>query len=174
MGNIFKILGETKINPSPSSFPRRLVIELCECIHIHFRNMRLEYDDTEFLNFAYTMGQAAKNLVNYRMQSLERKKLPIDAINPWDDGHIKTEDGFTTGTDTQRHLHLIKFVKLLIREGGKITPILVKPIGDNKYQRLDGFCRYIAFKELGYAEIECFVNENAGPGDQYNIALVEE
>ena len=176
MGHIFKELAKLELKPFPTSFPTRLVVELCECIHIHYRNIRTEFSDREFLYYVYTLNGAAKSLMEYRMKDWERKTLPIDSVDPWDSTHVKmeTEDGWSAGAGTRDHSDRVKFVKMLIKEGRKITPILVKPIGDGKYKRMDGFCRYMAFKELGHTEIECFVDKNAVAGGQYNIKLTEE
>lgn len=174
MGNVYKVLSEIKIKPSPSSFPTRLVIELCECIHLHYRNIRVDFDDLEFLRFAYTIGQAAGNLSKHKMEKLERKTLSIDVIDPWDSGHIKIDDGFIAGSNTQEHRDKIDFIKSLIQRGRKITPILVRSLENGMYHRKNGFCRYMAFYELGYKEIECFINKDAVPIEQYNIPLLEE
>jgi hypothetical protein len=62
MGRVYAVLAKTKINPSPGYFPARLVVEDCENIHIHFRNIRIEMNDKEFLSFADTMTAAAGEL----------------------------------------------------------------------------------------------------------------
>jgi len=89
--------------------------------------------------------------------------IPLSQINPFDAWHTKDNDGFIVdGTQTQGHLKSIKFIKKRILEGGKMRPILVMKTGKNTYQRLDGFCRYWAYKELGRDKIPCIQGKIAG------------
>ena len=62
MGHIYKLLGEAVVPPAPEFYKTRLVVELCENIHIHHRNMRTEFSRAEFLRFADVMTRAAKEL----------------------------------------------------------------------------------------------------------------
>jgi len=62
MGNVYKILSVRKIKPQPDYFADRLIIELCENIHLHYRNLRIELSKSEFLEFADAIAEAAREL----------------------------------------------------------------------------------------------------------------
>jgi len=62
MGNVYKILGKAKVKPSPKYYSERLVVELCENVHIHYRNIRWELSYEEFFQFTDVMTEAAKLL----------------------------------------------------------------------------------------------------------------
>ncbi len=66
MGNVYKTLGKAKVPPTPKHYGERLVVELCENIHIHYRNLRIEFSDEEFFQFADIITQAAKRLKEIR------------------------------------------------------------------------------------------------------------
>jgi len=160
MGNVYKVLSQGKIDPSPTSCPTRIIVELCECIHLHYRNMRMEFNDKEFYEFALCIHYAIINLLKERMSRLERKNIPLDIINPYDSGHGETP---------------IDMLKEVIKQGVKIYPILVKPVDGKpyKYQRLDGYKRYMAIKELGFKEIECFIDPQGWPGGQLSLPQLQ-
>jgi len=60
--------------------------------------------------------------------------------------------------------------KEMIKAGKKLRPILVASNG----QRLDGFKRYMAHKELGHKTIEVIVDPNGRMGGQDGQAFNEE
>lgn len=164
MGNVYKILAEAKIKNSPDFFPTRLVIELCENIHLHYRNIRWEFSYEEFLQFADIVAKASDRFKNLRI----RKKILLTEINPCDGAHGEIPD--------KEHREGIEVLKPIIQSGKKILPILVIPVEGKsyKYQRLDGYKRYYAFKELGYTEIECFIDKKAKGGGQEGMSWIEE
>lgn len=53
------------------------------------------------------------------------------------------------------HRQAISDIKREIRRGKKIDPIVVKIKKDSSYDLVDGFCRFMAFKELGFKTIVC-------------------
>ena len=85
------------------------------------------------------------------------------------------------------HREGIDLVKKLIQKGLPILPILVKEIDDradilrmyrnNKekyvYVRMDGFKRLMAHVELGYKEIEAFIDQKAIRGGQNKSSWLE-
>lgn len=159
MGHVYKILSNATLKPSTDFFSQRMVVEECENIHLHYRNLRLEFSIDEFYIFAEKMQKAAEEL----QKGAELKKLPIEKVNPYNDTH---PEGFEN-TDKE-HREGIEKVKELIKKNVKILPILVRPVPgqEGTYQRYDGFKRYIAFKELGHKEIECLVSPKAKLGGQ--------
>jgi hypothetical protein len=157
MGNVYSELSKAKLKEYPEYYSTRFVVEECENIHIHYRNLRLEFSVDEFYVFAEKIHQASKVLESRG----EKKIIPLDKINPYNNTH---PIGFDK-TDKD-HIEGIAKVKDLIKQGKKILPILVKPLPDGTFQRQDGFKRFIAFKELGYKEIECMVSNTAKLGGQ--------
>jgi len=89
-------------------------------------------------------------------------KYPLHKINPYDKNH---PPGFEH-TDAE-HRQGIEVVKELIRQGKEIRPIAV----NEKMERLDGFKRYFAFKELGYYFIPIELQKR--PGCQYGKSFTE-
>lgn len=168
MGHVYRVLAEQTISPSPEYFPERLIVEDCENIHIHYRNLRIELGVREFIRFVEVMSSA---LDEFRTFGGKVRKLKIDDVDPYDSFHPK---GFEN-TDAQ-HRDGIEKVKRLIKAGKTILPILVRvPIDKQKlYKRQDGFKRYFAFKELGYKEINCFIVENRQLGGQEGMPWVWE
>jgi hypothetical protein len=119
--------------------------------------------------------------------SQNRASIDIDAINPYDVNH-------PPGRTDEDHVRGIEFAKERIRAGERILPILVRdftvdsdpeycgrpfnsaaglPV-DYRYQRLDGFKRYMACKELGHDKIECIIDNASFPGGQHKMGLVEK
>lgn len=164
MGNIYRVLAKKDIS-SPSFFPTRLVIEDCENIHLHIRNLRIEFSTREFINFVGALNTALKEFRNWGTPM----KIAINEINPYDKTHL---EGFENTNSC--HREGIEKVKQLIKIGKKILPILIKKLGKGKFQRLDGFKRYFAFKELGYKQIECYLVNKAKPGDQEGQSWIKE
>jgi hypothetical protein len=54
MGKIDKILANKNI-PKKGMLNSRLIIEWCENIHLHYRDMRMEFDEEDFEQLAITM-----------------------------------------------------------------------------------------------------------------------
>jgi len=96
------------------------------------------------------------------------KIIQLDDINTFDDDHVSYNTMFLVkpyaSTQTVCHRHVIEFIKCGLAEGKLIRPILVKKTSGliRKYQRLDGFCRYWAYKELGHVAIPSVLGEKPG------------
>lgn len=158
MGNVYKVLAERRIKPSPDWYDRRLVIELCENVHIHYRNLRTELSINEFFDLCRAMKDSLPELQNYLFQGREIVKIKLSEIDPFDDGHKEIEGYFDCGDETAIHAIGIAQIKKFISEGGEIMPIAVCFDAEkNKYVRMDGFKRFWAYKELGKEEIECYI-----------------
>lgn len=101
------------------------------------------------------------------------KRIKIAAINPftnhpkrlladktyWKD--LFLEKNFII--DRKSHLAVIAGIKNKIFQGERdIEPIIVEFTGNKSYSYnlVDGFCRYMAFKQLGYKTIKCELRTN--------------
>lgn len=154
---------ETRVVEEESDYyPRRLCIELQtnNRVHLHYREFRLDLHLNEFLEIAEAFAQAHKAYKEFagtpRMRLSEGlHTVPLDRIQPYDDGH-------RPGAIDEEHRKGIEGIKKRLLNGEKIDPILIRPNG----LRLQGFKRYMAYKELGYGEIECQVDAEANWGDQ--------
>ena len=93
-----------------------------------------------------------------------RFMIPIEEINPYDRRHQGVHEKWKRGPiDYDHHVEGIKIVKDGLQCGGQILPILITPVVgiSYKYQRLDGFKRYMAYKQLEKEKIPCYVNKMA-------------
>jgi len=106
------------------------------------------------------------------MRTDDVKDIQLGRINTFDDTHIKFGELFLVtpydSLQTINHRFVIEWLKVSINEGKKIRPILVKQITNDSYYRLDGFCRYWAYKELGRETIPCVIGDT--PGAQSNLS----
>ena len=118
--------------------------------------------------------------------SLTRVMIETDMINPYDVNH-------PPGRPDEDHLRGIEMTMTLITSGESILPILVRefdadsdpgygwqasdksagPPEGYRYQRLDGFKRYMAHKQLGHDKIECIIDNASFPGGQHRMGMVE-
>ena len=173
MGEIFKILGEKHPKTQPDYFAEKFVIELCENVHIHYRNIRIELSMNELMDFYRIMRDSMANLQEYLFEGQKTTLLPIDQIDPFDDGHIQADDSYdiTDGTKAE-HEEGIELFKQHLLGGGKFLPIVVWKDEENIYRRMDGFKRYWALKELGFKVIPCFVLNEYVAGVQEGMAVL--
>lgn len=82
MGRNKRHLSEQKLN-SKTIFPNRMIAECDETIHIHWRNLRLEMSDEDFVEFA---NMIIKAYSSYKMKDLHTKEgqhieLAIGRVN---------------------------------------------------------------------------------------------
>jgi hypothetical protein len=144
-------------------YPDRLSIEWQKNgdFHFHFRNFRLHSKANDFFTIMNGFINSKQSIENYKEfpynDTKERKivKVPIDTVQPYDCGHMP-------GVFDDYHREGIEMCKELIKQGKRIRPIAVLPNG----QRLDGFKRYFAQKELGITDIEVEVIPNGAYGCQ--------
>ena len=118
-------------------------------------------------------------------QDPPEENVPIEEINPYDIVHKEdptSPHGYLCYDlhETQAHEESIQVCIELIKRGHKILPISIVPIDlrdkeysgplkkGQKYQRLDGFKRYMAWKRLAYEKIPCYIfhSVNIRPGNQ--------
>ncbi len=157
MGHVYEELSKKKILQRSKYFSDRLILELCENIHLHYRNIRLEFDGNEFADFYRCFKEGFKKYQKYVLEHSEIQLIKLEDIDPFDSGHVQKDNYFDCGTLQQEHINGINFVKSLIAQSKKIRPIAITTVAPGKYKRMDGFKRYWAFKELGYTEIECYI-----------------
>ena len=76
MGQILILLAQRHVDSAPSLYNTRLQIEenVGEDIHIHFRNLRLEFTKEEFRDF----GSAVKEAYD-RMEENDAQPATVDA-----------------------------------------------------------------------------------------------
>jgi hypothetical protein len=151
--------------PEDTLFFNEGVIEEQEngCIHFHYQDMRIEMTPERFLMMARLFEQAKKAYNNEH-----EVMILMDLINPYDGGHFPTESEWRKydSDDYDRHMDGIAKVVDGIKKGKRIRPIAVKA-QDGRYQRYDGFKRYMACKQLGWANIPCYVvGDDVTPGCQ--------
>lgn len=154
---------------SPQNIPDEIVLgdimsleeQTNGVIHFHYRDLRFELAPVDFIR----MGKLFREAM-FSYASNWDTLIPLEDINPYDKRHWPTKTkwiekrGEKRGTrEVKEHKDGIQVVADGIEHGGKIFPILVEKINhpDYKYQRLDGFKRYMAYNYLGFSEIPCYV-----------------
>lgn len=159
------------LTPDSRYYPNRVSLELNRdnTCHFHYRDLRIHMTYEEFRQIANMFKKALNEMDNveelpYRdLDYPVQVRLDIDQVQPYDAGHLPLDDD-------KAHRMGIEYVKELIKSGKKIRPILVSPDG----QRLDGYKRYMAFKELGYTEIDCIIDPYGKMGGQHGQSFTLE
>lgn len=159
---------DVPIKANTAYYPNRVLIELNRdnTVHFHYRDLRLHWSSEEFDRIADMFIEAKKNFDNledFPYKEAGQMWIDIDLIQPYDAGHRAL-------AIDQEHRDGIEYVKKLIQNGETIRPILVSTKG----QRLDGFKRYMAAKELGHTEIECIIDPFGVMGGQHNQNLIAD
>ncbi len=94
---------------------------------------------------------------------MRRQFLDLRNCELQDDMHRFNADGSFTvdvekdGKTTEEHREGIEYIKKVLINGQKIRPILVRDNEDGTYQRLDGFKKAMAMKELNYQYVEAYI-----------------
>jgi hypothetical protein len=146
-------------------YPNRSTIEIQKdnTAHFHYRDLRLHWSEEEFIQIAeqFTKGyKKFKKISDFPYSDIKEKTrlwIDIDLIQPYDEGHKPL-------AIDKHHREGIDVVKKLIKSKKKIRPILV----DTSGQRLDGFKRYMAHKELKKKQIECYIDPFGVMGGQHD------
>lgn len=183
MGHVAKTLSTSQAELQ-SLMGRRLTYEVCENFHVHWRNVRLELGPADMLRWMQTTETAIAAL----RKELEHCVvwLPIDTILPWDINHQPADGspGFRCENKDSTRSHaegIAWFEKELATFKRGVHPIAVRPVcvapeawwvlppphGPRVlFQRLDGFKRFMACRNLGHKHIPCFVRFDDAPGCQ--------
>lgn len=143
-----------------------------ELIHVHYGDLRLELQPQVFLMLARLFEQAKREYNKTRVSMISLKD-----INMYDPGHFDNEEEWLEydkqhpeRTDNyQYHMTGIEIIKMGLIEKRLMRPIPVIAIEDGRYDRLDGFKRCIAWKEVYGDEsmIPCYIEEGSvTPGNQ--------
>jgi hypothetical protein len=147
-----------------------------ELFHVHYGDLRLELQPQTFLMMARMFEQAKRKYNEQRVVM-----IPAEDINPYDPGHFENREEWLAydklnpdrDDDYWEHRSGIELIKRGLMVGKKMRPISVIEIDHEKYkyQRLDGFKRFMAWKEFYRREdrvmIPCYIEEgNVTPGCQ--------
>jgi hypothetical protein len=171
----YHVLAEDTVSHLPKYSPATIRLELNPgVVHIHSRNLRLEYTLEEYLEYYECEFFGHHNLVR---TDREMRYIPLTEIDALDICHrlpFNPEEAnlYPLGVvchDHEWHVQRINDLLADISAGKLIRPIAVKPAahsGDIKYKRMDGFCRYWAHKLAGKDHIECVISPFAFPGCQ--------
>lgn len=109
-------------------------------------------------------------------------------INPYDDGHPPTDEGWKQVDKAKEgiekcqkayHDEGISIIAEGLKNQGEILPIAIRLTKftyfemELKYERLDGYKRYMAYEKLEMKKIPCYIfeGEEATPGMQYGMEL---
>jgi hypothetical protein len=181
MGDVARVLAGCNNRTLQSLMHDRLVLEACESIHVHWRNVRLEMSISDLIRLLDMSAMFERFLFGFQGQVVT---IPLAAICPYDHTHVRVgEDDFDNGSekDTAEHKAHIEWMAGQIAAGRTPRPIAVCPAWrgqfvrredarpGNVWQRLDGFKRYMAHKALGQPTIECFYVASYRPGCQHGL-----
>lgn len=181
MGDVERVLASRNMMTMQKPMHDRIVLEACENIHFHWRNTRIEMSLSDAARMLDIFWWGSSKI----MSAIAGKVVPIplDAICPYNNSHKRTADGSFENESpaaTQEHKDGIAWMVQEMKAGKKIRPIAVRPAwhgrfprpqdkkSGNIWQRLDGFKRYMAHRELGREFIDCFIIDGDQPGCQHN------
>ena len=162
------------VDANTKYWPNRLSIELQSdnTIHFHYRDIRLHLTSADFVQLAEAVHAAMLSLKAHidrelppemDVEEATEMDVPIDYIQPYDAGH-------RPGWMDEDHRKGIALCKEGIQKGKTPRRILI----NTKGQRMDGFKRFMAMKELGWKTIPCIVGPFAKQGYQTWHSMFEE
>jgi len=171
---LVQALFDEGVKHNSAYYPNRLSIELerDNTVHVHYRDLRLHMTETEFIEVADAFVGALEEYAWYKtrpralfedVQAPTELPIPIEYIQPYDAGH-------RPGEIDDEHRAGIEYCKEGIKSGKTPRPILI----DNRGQRIDGFKRYMAQKELDAKVIECVVDPFGQMGGQTHHSMFIE
>lgn len=184
MGDVARILSSRQGNLQ-SVMHDRVVLEKCENVHLHWRNVRIEMsisDAARMLDIFWWGSDKILKAVQGKVVS-----IPLDSICPYNNSHRRLPNGDfenENAVSTEQHHIGVDWMVEQIKAGRKIRPIAVRPAwlgaprfprpedkrSGNIFQRLDGFKRYMAHRKLGLSFIDCFVIDGDRPGCQDSMS----
>jgi hypothetical protein len=160
------LIASTVINGS--GYESNIKVEKCENIyHFHYRGFRFEFSEESFAEFTEAMKRFIGTL--FPAAFVIVTLIPLALIDPYDHIHKPSFAEWIDSTteyptehllqDYVRHVHATSAIKLGILAGRQIRPILVTVDPNNHalFIRRDGYCRYMAYKELGFQFIPAHV-----------------
>jgi len=154
------ILLEMTEIPESCLFKNRLALEVQEgpegIIHFHYDDLRIEMELYRFWDFVEAFEKAKQAARDYI-----EMMAPLTEINPFDHCHKPTKEEWLSAScsslrDYEDHLSKIEEYKNKISNGYQINPIVITK-AEGFYQRRDGYCRYMAYSQLGMSIIPCYL-----------------
>jgi hypothetical protein len=154
------------LQTSPAFWPNRITTEAnLGAVHLHYKNFRLELTKDEYVQFSENIAKSRKMLNEVKGFVA---MVPLEYINPFDGGHYINPHDKTKFIchDQEQHEEQIEKIKEAIQNKEKIRPIAALWEQDLPLQRMDGFCRYWAHKDLDIPGIEVILCPLAYAGCQ--------
>jgi hypothetical protein len=187
MGDVLRVLSSRNEITLQSLMHERIVVEACENIHFHWRNLRVEMSVSDAARMVDVCWRFSKIMTAFEGRVFT---IPLDAICPYDNHHMRmSDDEFENDPPeaTAEHKAGIAWMVEQIKAGRKPRPIAVHPAwgrrfhrprdkkAGNIWQRLDGFKRYMAHQALQLPTIDCFLVAADHPGCQHGLpAFLDE
>jgi hypothetical protein len=187
MGDVARVLSTRVETLLQSLMHDRIVVEACENIHLHWRNVRLEMSVSDSVRLVDACWRFTKLACFLQGRVVS---IPLASICPYDPRHLRTVDGSfeaESPADTAEHEAGIAWIIEQMQAGRRPWPIAIRPAWcghfsrpedkrpGNVWQRLDGFKRHMAHKRLGLTAIDCFIVADNLPGCQHeHRAFLEE
>jgi hypothetical protein len=181
MGDVARVLSTCNETLLQSLMHDRLVLEVCENVHFHWRNVRLEMSTSDAARMINVCWRLTK-----LMPLLEKTvvAVPLASICPYDGSHRRISDEeFENDSPaaTAEHKAGVAWMVEQMKAGQRPRPIAVCAAWTdsfprtadwqpgNIWQRLDGFKRYMAHRTLGLPAIDCTLVADYQPGCQHGL-----
>lgn len=187
MGDVKKVLASCKLKDR-EKHNSRLFIDLCENIHIHFREYRFIFSLPELFEFATIINESMEDVMNYlinnpdykegiysttimiaggkerQMKFLQKSPSPNKSYYDNNSFRIELQEEYVTD---EIHIHLRDFRLVLNRENFKDLAIQFKRAND-ELERFEKSHNYERKKHVD-REIESFNNDDARRPDKGHI-----